>query len=66
LFNNEFSHADVTETIRLALIGGDTSPQEADALTKAYATSRPIMEVFPLAVSILETLFFGKSGNEQA
>ena len=33
LFAGDFKHADITETIRLGLIGGGTSPKEADALT---------------------------------
>ena len=31
LFAGDFKHSDVTETIGLALIGGGTSPKEADA-----------------------------------
>lgn len=59
LFAGDFRHADATETIRLALVGGGTSPEEADALVSAYAVNRPISEIYPLAVSILETLWFG-------
>jgi hypothetical protein len=59
LFAGEFRHADVTETIRLALIGGGTPPKEADALVAVYAVVRPLSEIYPLAVSILETLWFG-------
>jgi hypothetical protein len=62
LFAGEFKQADVTETIRLALIGGGASPKDADALVAAYALSRPFAEVYPLAVAILETLWFGKAG----
>ena len=59
LFAGEFRHADVLETIRLALVGGGTSPKDADALVAAYATARPLSEIYPLAVSILESLWFG-------
>lgn len=59
LFAGDFHHADVTEVIRLALIGGGASPKDADALVAAYAVNRPLSEVYPLAVSILETLWFG-------
>jgi hypothetical protein len=61
LFAGDFKQADVTETIRLALIGGGTSPKDADALVAAYAVNRPFAEIYPLAVSILETLWFGAS-----
>ena len=66
LFAGEFKHADVTETIRLALIGGRTSPQEAEALVAAYAINRPLSETYPLAVSILETLWFGAAKKEKS
>src|SRR5947209_5634848 len=61
LFAGEFSHADLTETIRLGLVGGGADPKEADALIAAYAVDRPLFEVYPLAVSILEVLWFGTS-----
>jgi len=61
LFAREFKQADMIETIRLALIGGGTSPKDADALVAAYAVNRPLAEIYPLAVSILETLWFGAS-----
>src|SRR5665213_1223870 len=59
LFAGDFRHADVIETIRLALIGGGTSPKDADSLVAAYAVVRPLAETYPLAVTILETLWFG-------
>jgi hypothetical protein len=68
LFAGDFRHADVTETIRLALVGGGTPPVEADALVAAYAINRPLSDIYPLAVSILECLWFGaaKKGNVNA
>jgi hypothetical protein len=68
LFAGEFKHSDITETIRLGLIGGGTSPKEADALVAAYAVNRPLAEIFPLAVKILEALWFGaaKKGSGDA
>jgi Phage tail tube protein, GTA-gp10 len=68
LFAGDFKHADVTETIRLALVGGGMSPQNADALIAAYAVNRPLSEIYPLAVSILEALWFGvaKKGEGDA
>jgi hypothetical protein len=64
LFAGQFSHADITQTIRLALIGGGSSPSEADALVSAYALGRPLSETYPIAVSILETLWFGEAKQE--
>jgi hypothetical protein len=65
LFAGDFKHADLTETIRLALIGGGTAPKDADALVAAYAVNRPLSETYPLAVSILETLWFGAAKKGQ-
>jgi hypothetical protein len=65
LFAGDFRHGDVTETIRLALIGGGTPPHDADALVAAYAVARPLSEIFPLAVSILETLWFGSAKTDK-
>jgi hypothetical protein len=64
LFAGDFQHADCTETIRLALVGGGAAPKEADALVKAYAIERPLGEIYPLAVAILETLWFGKPNDQ--
>lgn len=61
LFAGEFKHSEITETIRLALIGGGTSPKDADALVAAYALKRPFAEIFPLAVAILNALWFGEA-----
>jgi hypothetical protein len=61
LFAGQFSHADILQTIRLALIGGGEKPEIAASLVKVYAETAPINQVLPLAVSILSTVFFGKA-----
>jgi hypothetical protein len=66
LFAGEFKHLDIVETIRLALIGGGTSPKDADALVSAYAINRPLDETYPLAISILESLWFGSAKKDAA
>lgn len=67
VFAGHFAHADLVDTIRLALIGGGTNPAEATALVDAYAIDRPFAEIFPLAVAILETAYFGSvTPNEEA
>lgn len=50
----QFKAADLTEIIRLGLIGGGMNPQAAMQLTDTYATNRPFEEVFPLALDILD------------
>lgn len=56
-----FHHTDMAEVVRLGLIGGGEAPERAASLVAAYATHRPISESYPLALSILEALWFGKS-----
>ncbi|RCW85431.1 gene transfer agent family protein [Phyllobacterium bourgognense] len=54
-----FHFNDIVETIRLGLIGGGTSPEEAQSLVNAYVTPRPIAETLSLAIAILEAAWFG-------
>lgn len=54
-----FRHADILETIRLGLIGGGMAPAEAARLLATYGSNRPLAETLPVAVAVLEALFFG-------
>src|SRR5690606_28090241 len=56
---SQFHFADITEIIRLGLIGGGMSPANAQTLIDAYAKPRPIMETYPLAFDILEARWSG-------
>ena len=56
--------ADMTETIRLGLIGGGATPAEAAALVNTYAVARPLGESLAVALGILTTLFFGPEEPE--
>ena len=61
LSEGHFKHADIRNVIRLALIGGGDAmtPQEISDFCNLYVTDRPILESYPLAVSIMERLWFG-------
>lgn len=59
VFHRQFAQADISETIRLGLIGGGTAPKRAADLIAAYVTDRPLSETYPLAAKILEKLWFG-------
>lgn len=56
---NTYSLTDLHQTIRLALIGGGTDPQEAAALMATYVHPRPIIEATLLALSIVNAAMFG-------
>ncbi len=58
--NSQFQVSDLTEVIRLGLIGGGTSPATARRLIDAYAVNRPFDETFPLALDILDARWNGK------
>jgi hypothetical protein len=64
VFAKQFAQSDIHETIRLALIGGGTAPERAATLIASYAIDRPLSEVYPLAVSILDDLWFGQPKHE--
>ena len=60
VMSGQFEFADLMETIRLGLVGGGTSPKDAQALVDAYARPTPIIESFQLAADILEVAWSGK------
>ena len=57
---SQFRVADIVEIIRLGLIGGGTSPADAQRLVDTYAVDRPFDETFPLALDILDARWSGK------
>jgi hypothetical protein len=59
MFSRNFAQADINETIRLALIGADTTPKRAAELIAAYVDGRPLIETYELAAKILERALFG-------
>lgn len=64
--HGDFRIVEIVETIRLALIGGGMSPQDAAHLVETYAKPRPLTETFPLAARILFRLWNGKDPEPEA
>jgi hypothetical protein len=62
---SEFHVVEIMETIRLGLIGGGEAPETADALMRAYAHPRPLVESYLLAVNILDALMVGEAPEVQ-
>lgn len=54
-----FRHSDIIETIRLGLIGGGMAPLDAARLVTTYGADRPLAETLPVALAIMEAVFFG-------
>ena len=61
----EFKLTDLTEIIRLSLIGGGMTPQNAMQLTDTYARNRPMNETYPLALDILDARW-GEATEQEA
>lgn len=57
--DTSYSFTDVSEIIRIGLIGGGTAPEEANRLVSVYVIGRPLAEVFAVADGVITTLFFG-------
>ena len=66
VFNGNFTLAEITETIRLGMIGGGTQPAEADALTKTYIVTPSLTQSHALAVTILDRLYSGAPKDPNA
>ena len=59
LMAGDFKLADLHQTIRLGLIGGGAEPQEAAALIAAYVETRPVLEAYALAVTVIDHVMTG-------
>lgn len=64
VFGGAFRHRDLTETIRLGLIGGGETPEAAAALVRTYVHGRPLTEGHALAVAILGALWSGTGAGQ--
>lgn len=64
VFKGEFTQAEVLETLRLGLIGGGLAPNRAGDLVKTYAEPYPLNATYPVAVAVLEALWFGNRAGD--
>lgn len=58
-FAGDFSFIELTEVIRLGLIGGGTDPQEAAALVTAYSSRMSVTDLYTVALPVIDALMFG-------
>lgn len=63
MFGGDFAFGDLRAVVRLALIGGGAKPEDAEALCRSYLDARPFSETYPLAVAVLEALWFGRDSG---
>lgn len=61
----QFHVGDVIEIIRLGLIGGGTSPAEAQSLIDAYTPEQPLIPLAMLAVDILNARWNGEAQDDE-
>lgn len=62
----EFTHTDLTETLRLGLVGGGMDPQDAAALVDLYAERLSITRLYECALPVIEAAFFEPEGKADA
>lgn len=58
-FGGEFRHSDLTEVLRLGLVGGGTDPKEAAALVSTYAARLSVTQLYEAALPIIDAAMFG-------
>lgn len=58
-YAGDFRHQELIEIVRLGLVGGGTDPKEAAALVAAYAQPLPVMELYAVALPVMDTTMFG-------
>lgn len=63
--SQDFAFMDVLQVLRLGLIGGGTTPREADMLVALYGIGRPLAESFAVADAVITALFFGNEEEAQ-
>jgi hypothetical protein len=59
LFTQQFSLSDITETIRLGLIGGGCNPEIAKAMIDAYVAGLPLTQSYHIALPVMNAAYFG-------
>lgn len=59
VFAGNFHLAEITETIRLALIGAGLDPEKAKTLSDTYSTTPSLVHGLSLAVAVLEEFYAG-------
>ncbi|MHA6692051.1 gene transfer agent family protein [Devosia sp. A449] len=64
VFGGHFHLTDITETIRLALIGAGLDPEKAKTLADTYSTTPSLVHGHALAVSALEEFYAGTPAGE--
>jgi hypothetical protein len=64
LINMAYPASALREIIRLGLVGGGTTPEDAKRLCDTYASNRPLAETFPLAFEIMEARWNGTAKDE--
>ncbi|SCX27127.1 gene transfer agent family protein [Agrobacterium rosae] len=65
-FAGDFSYRELTEVIRLGLIGGGTDPEDASALVTTYSARMSVTDLYAVTLPIIENLMFGARSDQPA
>lgn len=59
ILSGDFRYGELVEIVRLGLIGGGMSPQDAAELVTSYADRTPVTALFTIAAAVIEMKFLG-------
>lgn len=59
-FSGDFSFRELTEVIRLGLIGGNCDPKDAAELVTVYSARLSVTQLYATALPVIENLMFGQ------
>ena len=60
-YSGDFRLSEMQQMARLALIGGGTDPEEADALISTYGHRMTVTKLYELLLPVMDLLMFGKA-----
>lgn len=63
-YSADFRLSELQHIARLALIGGGTDPEEADALVTTYVPLMSITKLYEMLIAVMDNLMFGKVSTD--
>lgn len=64
-YSGQCGFKDLTETLRLGLIGGGTSPEEAERLVSTYSAVMSVTALYNAALPVLDLLMLGRVSTDE-
>ncbi|NKM86359.1 gene transfer agent family protein [Rhizobium laguerreae] len=64
-YSGDFKLSELLHVSRLALIGGGSDPEEADALVTTFAPRMSVTKLYELLLPVMDLLMFGKASTDE-